>query len=233
MGHSRAMGHSRILLESAVKKLLMVLALALAAFGGGIILTSGLMAQSGVSKESRDRQIVQAIEREQQVVLLTLGIQGIAEERVASTLFGVDVPGSGRAQSLQYGFRAKLGIDGADVVVQTQDEDSILVSVPEFQFIGHSDVTFQTALASDGLISWFTPSIDTAEVVTNILSNEAQDEYLASNQDTLREQAAAFYTSIILAVDPDMEVTVEFMGGPPGSEVHSDQSGDLESERGR
>ena len=69
----------------------------------------------GTESESSNTQIVNAVTREQQVVLLSLGIQGIATKTRTTTFLGVEVPGSERATFLQYAFRAKLGVDGKDV----------------------------------------------------------------------------------------------------------------------
>ena len=47
--------------------------------------------------ESRDSQIINSITREEQVVLLSLGIQGIREQKESGKIFGMSVPGSERA----------------------------------------------------------------------------------------------------------------------------------------
>lgn len=73
----------------------------------------------GAKSETRNTQIINSITRQEQVVLLSLGIQGIQEEEQSEMRFlGVEVPGSGRASFIQYAFTAKLGIDGADVRIE-------------------------------------------------------------------------------------------------------------------
>lgn len=197
-----------------VKKLLVgiagVLVGALAV--GGVMLSGLLDPDPSVAIESRNLQIVQAVEREQEIVLLSLAIQGIAEERITSTVFGRDVPGTSRTLFLQYNFRAKLGIDGSDVIIEPKGEDTFVVSIPAFMVIGHDDVTFRTALEDNGVISWVTPDIDTADVITQILNDETLQEHLENNEDILKDQASAFYTGIIEAVDPGLKVVVEFRG---------------------
>lgn len=197
-----------------MKKLLIAIAGVLvgALAVGGVMLSGVLVPEPGVDVESRNSQIVQAVEREQEVVLLSLGIQGIAEERITSTLFGRAVPGTARTLFLQYNFRAKLGIEGSDVIIEPKGEDTILVSIPAFIVIGHDEVTFRTALEDNGVISWVTPDIDTADVITEILNDDALLEHVDDNEDILKDQARAFYTGIIKAVDPELKVVVEFRG---------------------
>src|SRR5699024_9022519 len=72
----------------------------------------------GTSEQVRNEQIVRSIERLDQVVLVSLGIQGIAEQSANSEIFGVAVPGSTRTMFLQYSFNAKLGLNGEDVVIE-------------------------------------------------------------------------------------------------------------------
>lgn len=81
--------------------------------------------------------------RQECVVLLTLGVQGIMEKRTDNTrLFGqefLQVPWSARASFIQYNFSAQLGFDGTDVEIEELGENRYRVSIPEFEFIGHDD----------------------------------------------------------------------------------------------
>ncbi|HSK32341.1 MAG TPA: hypothetical protein VK903_02540, partial [Propionicimonas sp.] len=86
----------------------------------------------------------------------------------------------------------------------------LLISIPRFIFIGHSNESFQTVVETNGVLSFTTPEIDTAEVITNVLNDEAKSQYIASNNELLRDQAKAFYTGIINAIDPTITVEFEF-----------------------
>ncbi|AQP43569.1 hypothetical protein [Tessaracoccus flavus] len=158
----------------------------------------------------RDSRTVASLSREEQVVLLSLGIQGIAERNEKSSVFGFDVPGSGRATFLQYEFNAKLGLEGKDVTIEPTGEDSFRITIPEFVFIGHDNPNFRLAAEDNGVLSWITPEADTVDMINNILDSEAQQEYIDSNEDILRDQAEVFYTSIIESVDPDVTLTFDF-----------------------
>lgn len=162
------------------------------------------------SAEARDTQIINSITREEQVVLLSLGIQGIAEKTARGEFLGMDVPGSGRATFLQYTFNAKLGIDGQDVRIMPTGEDEFLVSIPEFIFIGHDDETFRTVVEDAGALSFVTPEIDTTDMINEILDDEAQGEYVVSNREILEDQAKVFYTAIVESIDPEIALTFEF-----------------------
>lgn len=191
-----------------------VLALVVGLVAGGAVvfafIVPTLANPVGTVTESRDTQVIQAIERQEQVVLVGLGIQGIAEESTQGTILGQRIPGTGRTQFLQYNYRALLGIDGADVVLTRTGEDTYLVSIPAFEFIGYDDVSFKTALEDNGILSWVTPEIDTAAVITELLDDDAKREHVDANRDLLQDQAEHFYRSIITGVSPDAQVTFRF-----------------------
>lgn len=158
--------------------------------------------------EDTDSQIVNSVTREQQVVLLSLGIQGLSEKDSDSKIFGVSVPGSDRTTFLQYSFTAKLGIEGQDVTIEPTGDNSYLVTIPEFTFIGVDEPTYKLAAEDNGVLSWVTPDIDTTYMINDILNDSTKQQYIEANKDTLEDQAKVFYTNIIMGVDPT--VTVEF-----------------------
>ncbi|NYD56142.1 hypothetical protein BKA08_000380 [Nocardioides marinisabuli] len=164
----------------------------------------------GTSSESRSSQVINSVTREEQVVLVSLGIQGIDEEAVTSTVFGVEVPGSGRTTFLQYEFDAKLGIEGGDVEIEQTGEGQFLVTIPDFVFIGHDNETFRLVAEDNGLLSFATPEIDSAEMITRILNDDTKEQYVDSNLEILRDQAEAFYSRLVTAVDPTVVVEFEF-----------------------
>jgi hypothetical protein len=159
---------------------------------------------------SRDTQIVNAIERKEQVVLLSLSIQGISERTAGSKFFGIDIPGSNRASFLQYNFNAKLGLEGKDVKIERTGESQYRMSMPAFTFIGHDNVSFKLAAENNGVLSWATPQIDPVETINQILNDDAKSQYVTANQQILTDQAKSFYTGIIRSVDPSAEVTFDF-----------------------
>ncbi|GAB3529906.1 hypothetical protein [Arthrobacter monumenti] len=165
---------------------------------------------SGAASETRNTQVINSITRQEQVVLVSLGIQGIQEEeRSGQRFLGLEVPGSGRASFMQYSFHAKLGIDGKDVRITQTGEGKYLVSIPEFIFIGHDDPHFELATENNGALSWMTPKIDPVEMINDILDDDAKDQYIDANDVVLRDQAKAFYMGIIRSIDPTIDVKFE------------------------
>ena len=186
--------------------------LALALIVGAVLVATGILSFNSVEteRESRNSLIINAIERENQVVLLSLGVQGLAEESVQPKIFGRNVPWSGRTLYMQYNYRAKLGIDGGDVTIEQTGDNEFRVTIPEFILIGHDDIGFRVAVERNGVLSFVTPEIDQAKLVTELLSDDATAENINNNRDVLREQAAAFYTGIFKSVDPEITVTFDF-----------------------
>ncbi|MEL4358908.1 MULTISPECIES: hypothetical protein [unclassified Luteococcus] len=62
----------------------------------------------GFTASRRNVQVIDAVTKEEQVVLLSLGIQGIISEESKAKILGVEVPGTGRAQFVQYSYAANL-----------------------------------------------------------------------------------------------------------------------------
>lgn len=162
------------------------------------------------TSEARDTRVIQSVSREEQLVLVSLGIQGISEKSQRTTFLGVNVPGSERASFLQYSFNAKLGIDGEDVSVERVSDDAFTIHIPEFVFIGHDKPTFKLVAEDNGTLSFLTPETDTVEMINAILDAEVQQEYLRANEEILRDQAKHFYTGLISSIDPAIELTFEF-----------------------
>lgn len=188
--------------------LMMVLAL-----GAGVLVAmyaASWASPFGLASDERNSQVVKSITKEEQVVLLGLGIEGIDEKRQNGTFFGVPVPGSERATFLRYSFDAKLGIEGKDVEIDQRGENSFLVTVPEFIFVGIDNHDYDVAVESNGILSWTTAEIDELEMVNNVLNDEVKAAHIESNIDALKDQARRFYSGIIESIDPDVDLEFQF-----------------------
>ena len=152
------------------------------------------------------------MERDEEVALVSLGIQGIDQRSSKSTVFGKKIPGSDRTIFLQYNFTAKLGIDGSAVDIQDIDENAneYRITIPEFTFIGYSEPVFKLAAEDTGVLGWVTPDIDQAEMISQILNADDQREYIEQNEDILEDQAEFFYSSIVHSISPDAEIEFQF-----------------------
>jgi len=170
----------------------------------------GVLSPLGIDSESSDSQVIEAVERTQEVSLLSLSIQGITSERRTREVFGQTLPGSGETVFIQYRFAAKLGVDGAGVEVRRTGPSAYTVSVPDFSFIGYDDPTFELAVEDNGILSWTTPDIDRVEMVNDVLDDDARDDYLEAQRAALEAQTQVFYDSLITGIDPEAETTYEF-----------------------
>lgn len=170
----------------------------------------GWLSPLGIQSESSDSQVIQSIERTEEVSLLALGIQGIKQTDRCSEAFGKCIPGTGESVFLQYNFTGKLGVDGSRVDVTKTGESAYKISVPEFDFIGYDAPTFKTAVEDGGILGWVTPDVDKAEMITEILDNEAQQKYVDDHEQMLQEQTKLFYDNLITSIVEDVETTYEF-----------------------
>jgi hypothetical protein len=176
----------------------------------GVMLAQGRFPIWGFNAEDKNTQVIDSVTRQEEVALLSLGIQGITEKNdQSSTLLG-SIPGTERATLIQYSFSAKLGVDGEDVQVSQTGEDRFVVSIPEFVFIGHNDVKFKSAIEQNGVLSWLTPEIEQTEMINAVLNDDAKNEYINSHRDVLQDQATVFYGNLINSIDPAAEVEFSF-----------------------
>ncbi|AQX15826.1 MULTISPECIES: hypothetical protein [Tessaracoccus] len=111
---------------------------------------------------------------------------------------------------MQYAFSAKLDIDGRDVRIVPVGEKKYRISIPEYIFIGHSNEDFRLVAENNGVLSFITPENDPVEMINSILNADAQADYIADNEEILREQATYFYSSIITGIDPEIDITYDF-----------------------
>ncbi|WP_413353902.1 hypothetical protein [Microbacterium sp. 1P06AB] len=147
---------------------------------------------------------------QQEVALTSLRIEGLERANADGKLFGVSVDAGDRTKYIEYGFNAKLGVDGSQVEIVADGENAYTVTIPSFIFIGHSDEHFEDPIEENGMLSWLTPQISETGMVNKILSTERKDKWVASSFQLLKDQSEVFYGTIIKSVDPDAEITFEF-----------------------
>lgn len=164
----------------------------------------------GATAEEHNSQSLRSIAPAEEVVLMVLGVEGIDEKHQNGTFLGIEIPGSGRALFMKYGFDAKLGIDGEAVEITQTGEKSFLITIPEFIVIGVADQHFELAVADNEVLSWTTPQISESEMINSIVSADFEQEYLEDNEETLKAQAKVFYSGIVQAVAPDVTLEFEF-----------------------
>lgn len=179
----------------------------------------------GSTSKSTDSQVITAITRTEQVSLLSLGIQGVSSQENSSKVFGMNIPGSERARFIQYTFTAKLGIDGKDVTIEPNGDHSYTINIPDFIFIGYDNPEYRMIAENNGILSFGTKQPDTTEMINTILSDKAKQEYVDSNTDLLKDQAKSFYTSIIMSIDPEVQLNFTFASDAQSAES-DDSAGD-------
>lgn len=188
--------------------LIAILSVAVVALGGVAILQNkGIIGTQG---DALNTQVIKSVEREEQVVLLSLGIEGLAEKSSNKEVLGVGIPWTDRTQFVQYSYKAKLGIEGKDVKVEQTGEHAYKVTIPRFIFIGHSDEHFKTAVNDNGALSWITPELDAADTVSKILDEGEKKQNISDNRGVLQDQAKDFYMGIIRSVDNNAELEFSF-----------------------
>jgi hypothetical protein len=184
-------------------------ALVLVALGGVLVLGAGALVPGlpwSSASSSDSSLVVTAIERTEEVSLLTVGVQGITEARESKEIFGITVPGSERAKFIQHEFNLKLGIDGSQVTIEETGDNEFTLTVPRFIVIGHDELDIDTVVEDNGILSWVSSDISESEETEKVLSADALAEYVVKYDDLLRDQTEFFYSSIIRSIDPTIDL---------------------------
>lgn len=197
------------------KKILSVagaLILVLALLGGGFLVGKSdfLSAPVETVTETDNSEIIHAVQRREEIVLLSTSTQGLYTTQNTAKLFKWGVPGSQKTSILQYKFTAKLGLDGKDVKVEEVAPGQFKLIIPPYKFIGFSDPEFKTVHQHGEVLSFATADIDTAEGINAVLNEEKRAEHIQLNLDLLKDQTKNFYEGIIHAVAPEAELEFEF-----------------------
>lgn len=197
----------------------LILLLVVIAAGGVFLVLKGpsLLNAFGINTQESSSQVITSITRQEEVALLSLGIQGVDKKSKSQEFFGATIPGTERATFIQYEFKAKLGFNAKNVKIKTIADNAYHITIPEFSFIGHSGIKVELIADNSGGLSAFTPEIKQLDMVNKVLSDKEQLKYIVDNEETLREQAEAFYTGIVHAVDPDATIDFVFAEETPGA----------------
>jgi hypothetical protein len=187
-----------------------VIAAAIASFVLGAVSVPAFASVFGNNSQSHDVQVIESFERQEEVALVSLGIQGIERGTDAGQVLGVTVPGADRLTLIQYTFQAKLGVDGKRVRIESNGDGTFYVTVPEFSFIGYDQPEFEDPIRQNGALSFLTPEVNEPAMINSILSEDAQQEYLRQYADLLKEQTKSYYTNIATSIDPDAKLKFEF-----------------------
>lgn len=105
---------------------------------------------------------------------------------------------------------SKLGFEASDVEIESKWFNQYVITVPEFVFIGYEDLQFETITKDGGFLSFLTEDIDTAKVVTEIITPEKQSQQIEDNQETLRAEVIDFYTGIDSELDDGIKIKLKF-----------------------
>lgn len=162
--------------------------------------------------KARPTLSVSFIEKVQQVVFLNVGIKDIVPVREASKILGFEIPFTEKRKLVILNYEAKFGIK-SPVTVETPDENTVIIKVPEFSVIGFnfSEENPYELYSSDAeLLSLFTTDIDTGKVLTDQLSSEFENRYLERYTELIKESAKNYYENLIQGIKPDAEVQIEF-----------------------
>lgn len=202
----------KLIAKLAIGVIMVVTLVGFGVFLAGGPLSAMLPQQSPTAQPTQQTwEAVMDVVPEEQVVLLSLGIEGLEERsQDQKKIFGWKVPGSERVMFVGYSFNAKLGFEGRDVSVERLAEKKIRITVPEFVFIGHDAIEFRSAIEQNGVLSWTTPKIDQSDVSNEILSDDRKAKYVLEYQEVLRDQTQNHFTTLVESIDPEIALEFEF-----------------------
>lgn len=181
-----------------------------AGIAAGLLAPSWLASALGPRTPVRNEQVVSSIQKEEQSVLLTLGVQGISEAKGIPPAMFKDFPLLHKARLMQYSMKAKLGVDA--VTIDATGDHTFVVTVPEFIWIGQDDLNIDRVFSDDGVLSAFTEQKSEVDQLNGIVDDALKQKHLEGNDQALRDQAEFYFTKLARSIDPDAELTFEFEG---------------------
>lgn len=174
----------------------------------GLLTPPWLASALGSRSIVRNEQVVTFITKEEQTVLLTLGVEGISEAEGVPPQVLKDVPFSKKVRLVQYSMKAKLGVDA--VTIDATGDHQFVVTVPPFIWIGETDRKIERVISDDGVLSAFTEQKTESEQLNGLVDDELKAKYLENNGEALQNQAEFHFTKLARSIDPDAELSFEF-----------------------
>lgn len=176
----------------------------------GLLTPPWLASALGSQSVVRNEQVVTFITKEEQTVLLTLGVEGVSDAKGIPPAVLRDFPLVQKVRLVQYSMKAKLGVDA--VTIDATGDHEFVVKVPPFIWIGEADRKIERVISDDGVLSAFTEQKTESEQLNGIVDDDLKTKYLENNAEALRNQAEFHFTKLARSIDPDAELTFEFAG---------------------
>ncbi|GFH43470.1 hypothetical protein Hs30E_20210 [Lactococcus hodotermopsidis] len=190
--------------------LLTIVVTAVVIIGAMFVAKTAGFSPFSTSVTSNSSQVVRYLTKEKQIALVGIGITDVTDDENTSKIFGLKVPGTSKKTFLKSSFEAKLGIDGKNVKITDTGNKTYKIEIPKFIFIGHSNAKFEVAAEKNGVLSFTTAKVDTAEMISDLLDEKGQEKYITQYQDLLEESAKEFYRDIVTSFDEEAKLTFEF-----------------------
>lgn len=164
---------------------------------GAIILILGILGFSLYLKFNKP-DVVDGLTNEKQIVLLKTSIEDTVEDETAL----IDLPflgtlGTQKIKSIQYQLTAKFGIDGKEVVIEEKGDNEFTIYIPQFIFIGYSDVVIYGIDENNERFSMLTKDVDEVDLMNEIFNERKQEEFIVQFNSELKEYAQEFYNGLL------------------------------------
>lgn len=166
-------------------------------------------------KESNQSySMIKNIEKVNEVVFLNAGIQDVETQtnNIEIPWVKLGIPLTEKKAIIILNYNAKFGIK-EPVKIREQEDKKYQITIPKYQVIGvelDEKIPYQLYDKSGDLLSYSTKDIDTGELVTQKLSNEAQEKYLNQYTDQLNQSAESYYKTLFKAIDEEIKLEIKF-----------------------
>ncbi|NQK66856.1 DUF4230 domain-containing protein [Streptococcus suis] len=169
---------------------------------------------SGHSKQQSDRTVsstIQYVEKVNEVVFLTTGIETVVTEKNYTEFFGQKLPFTEKSALIILRYKAKFGIK-EPVKIEKVDINHYRVTIPSLTVIGFEFAENPYTLydKSGEILSVMTSDIDTAELLTDQFQTIEQEKVLKNYTEDIKESAISYYKNLFEAISPDMTLDISF-----------------------
>ncbi|HEL1556459.1 TPA: DUF4230 domain-containing protein [Streptococcus suis] len=168
----------------------------------------------GAGNQSSERTIsstIQSVEKVNELVFLTTGIETVITEKNRTEIFGKEVPFTEKSALIILRYKAKFGIK-EPVKIEKVDINHYRVTIPSLTVIGFEFAENPYTLydKSGEILSVMTSDIDTAELLTDQFQTIEQEKVLKNYTEDIKESATSYYKNLFEAISPDMTLDISF-----------------------
>ncbi|HFU3810736.1 TPA: DUF4230 domain-containing protein [Streptococcus suis] len=168
----------------------------------------------GAGNQSSERTVsstIQSIEKVNELVFLTTGIETVITEKNRTEIFGKEVPFTEKSALIILRYKVKFGITDP-ISIEQKGDNRYQVRIPKFRVVGFalSENPYTLYDKSGEILSLLTEEVDTGSVLTEQFKSKEQEKVLQTYNEDIQSSAMSYYINLFRAISPDIKLEFVF-----------------------